>query len=85
MNNPTKSICYEIRVRGQLSQTLLGGFPGLRGEIQGAETVLIGTLPDRAALHGLLAQIEAFCLELIELRTCGGDPASGPARGAGGA
>ncbi|MGW0630096.1 hypothetical protein [Streptomyces sp. NPDC002758] len=74
MNNPTKSACYEIRVRGQLSQTLLGAFPRLHAEIQGAETLLVGMLPDQAALHGVLAQIEALCLELIELRRCGGAP-----------
>ncbi|MFJ5899357.1 hypothetical protein ACIQFZ_28700 [Streptomyces sp. NPDC093064] len=71
MNNPSKSTCYEIRVRGHLSQTLLGAFPGLHAEIRGGETLLLGTLPDQAALHGVLAQIEALCLELIELRTCG--------------
>jgi hypothetical protein len=58
---------YEIRVRGQLSETLLGAFPGLRAEAQGAETVLAGTLPDQAALFGVLAQIEALGLELLEV------------------
>jgi hypothetical protein len=58
---------YEIRVRGRLSETLLGAFPGLRAEMQGAETVLAGMLPDQAALHGVLAQIEALGLELLEV------------------
>lgn len=56
---------YEIRVRGQLSKTLLGAFPDLRAEVQGAETVLAGALPDQAALFGVLAQIEALSLELL--------------------
>jgi hypothetical protein len=30
--------------------------------------VLTGPLPDQAALHGVLAQIEALGLELLELR-----------------
>ncbi|MEV6057195.1 hypothetical protein [Streptomyces sp. NPDC052107] len=81
MNKPTKSACYEIRVRGQLSQTLLGAFPGLHAEIEGGDTLLIGTLPDQAALHGVLAQIEALCLELVELRSCGGAPAGSRVRG----
>ena len=59
---------YEIRVRGHLSETLLGAFPGLRGEAQGAETVLSGELPDQAALYGVLAHIEALGLELLEVR-----------------
>jgi hypothetical protein len=30
--------------------------------------VLTGALPDQAALHGVLAQVEALGLELLELR-----------------
>jgi hypothetical protein len=30
--------------------------------------VLTGALPDRAALHGVLAEIEALGLELLEVR-----------------
>ena len=59
---------YEIRVRGHLSETLLAAFPGLHGEAQGADTVLSGDLPDQAALYGVLAQIEALGLELLEVR-----------------
>ena len=68
MFEPPGSVCYEIRVRGQLGKTLLSAFPGLRARADGAETVLIGALPDQAALHGVLAQIEALGLELLELR-----------------
>ncbi|MEZ0365145.1 hypothetical protein ACAG26_15800 [Mycobacterium sp. pUA109] len=59
---------YEIRVRGQLSATMLAAFPALNAEVQGAETVLTGGLPDQAALYGVLAQIEALGLELLEVR-----------------
>ncbi|HEY2656033.1 MAG TPA: hypothetical protein VGI55_09605 [Solirubrobacteraceae bacterium] len=59
---------YEIRVRGHLSETLLAAFPALRGEAQGSDTVLSGELPDQAALYGVLAQIEALGLELLEIR-----------------
>ena len=68
MDEPARTACYEIRVRGQLSETLLGAFPGLRAQAQGAETVLTGEITDQAALHGVLAQIEALGLELLELR-----------------
>jgi hypothetical protein len=37
-------------------------------ELQGSETVLTGLLEDRSALFGVLAQIEALGLELLELR-----------------
>jgi hypothetical protein len=59
---------YEIVVRGLLSETLLAAFPMLRTEAQEAETVLTGTLADQAALYGVLFQIEALGLELIEVR-----------------
>ena len=59
---------YEIVVRGLLSETLLAAFPTLSAEAHGAETVLAGTLADQAALYGVLAQIEALGLELIDVR-----------------
>jgi hypothetical protein len=59
---------YEIRVRGLLGETLLSAFPGLHGESRAGETVLAGELPDQAALHGVLARIEALGLELLEVR-----------------
>jgi hypothetical protein len=48
---------YKIRVRGILSETLLGAFPGLHAQARGSQTVLVGPLPDQAALHGVLAWI----------------------------
>jgi hypothetical protein len=55
-------------VRGQLGETMRSAFPGLQAEQRGADTVLTGTLPDQAALYGVLAEIEALGLELLELR-----------------
>jgi hypothetical protein len=37
-------------------------------EVEGSDTVLTGSLPDRSAVFGVLAQIEALGLELLELR-----------------
>jgi hypothetical protein len=68
MAEPTASTRYEIRVRGLLSATLLEAFPGLHAEAQGRDTVLAGALPDQAALHGVLGQVEALGLELLEVR-----------------
>ena len=59
---------YEIRVRGRLGGTFRPAFPGLRARTQGNDTVLSGSLADRAALYGVLAMIETLGLELIELR-----------------
>jgi len=68
------AVYYEIRVRGVLSQTKLGAFPDLRATAGGAETVLAGGLPDQAALFGVLAEVEALGLELLEVRQKEGWP-----------
>jgi len=59
---------YRIRIRGRLGETMRSAFPALRAQASGDDTVLTGPLPGRAALHGVLAQIEALGLELIEVR-----------------
>ena len=59
---------YEISVRGHLGETMRSAFPALRAQPRGPDTVLIGALPDQAALHGVLAEIDALGLELLEVR-----------------
>jgi hypothetical protein len=71
MDEVPGSVCYEIRVSGLLGGMLLDAFPGLRAQTHGTETVLSGPLADQAALYGLLAQIEALGLELLEVRRAG--------------
>jgi hypothetical protein len=58
---------YLIRINGHLGVTLLAAFPALAWKRQGPETVLTGML-DRPALHGVLAEIEALGLDLLEVR-----------------
>ena len=59
---------YQIRVRGHLGATMLRAFPALHVETEGEDTLLRGAVADQAALHGVLAQIEALGLELLEVR-----------------
>ena len=59
---------YTIRIRGRLGDTALSAFPSMECELKSGETVLTGSLEDRSALFGVLAQIEALGLELLELR-----------------
>jgi hypothetical protein len=59
---------YRIRVRGHLGETMRSAFPALQARASGGDTVLTGPLPDRAALYGVLAEIEALGLELLEVR-----------------
>jgi len=68
MDEHTKAARYEIRVRGTLGDLLLAAFPNLEEQVQLGETVLTGTLQDQAALFGVLAQIEALGLELLDVR-----------------
>jgi hypothetical protein len=57
----------EIRVRGRLGELFRSAFPSLQARMQDHDTVLSGVLPDQAALYGVLAQMEALNLELIEI------------------
>ncbi len=59
---------YEIYVRGHLGETMCSAFPALRAQPRGEDTVLAGALPDQAALYGVLAEIEALGLDLLEVR-----------------
>jgi hypothetical protein len=59
---------YTIRIRGRLGATALSAFPTMASELKGSETLLSGLLEDRSAVFGILAQIEALGLELLELR-----------------
>ena len=68
MNQRRNDAPYEIRIHGMLGGSLKEAFPGLIVREDHGETVLTGRLPDQAALHGVLAQIEALGLELIEIR-----------------
>ena len=59
---------YTIRIRGRLGATALSAFPTMVTELKGSETLLTGVLEDQSAVFGVLGQIEALGLELIELR-----------------
>jgi hypothetical protein len=58
---------YLIRIDGHLGVTLLSAFPALAPHHHGAHTVLTGLL-DRSALYGVLAEIDALGLDLLEVR-----------------
>ena len=67
---------YTIRIKGRLGATALSAFPSMVSELKGSETVLTGLLKDRSALFGVVAQIEALGLELLELRQVRATPTS---------
>jgi hypothetical protein len=59
---------YTIRINGRLGATALSAFPSMVSDLKGGETVLTGLLEDRSAVFGVLGQIEALGLELLEFR-----------------
>jgi hypothetical protein len=67
---------YAIRINGRLGATALSAFPSMASELRGSETLLTGVLEDRSALFGVVAQIEALGLELLELRQIRAAPPS---------
>lgn len=67
---------YSIRVEGHLGATSLAAFPEMVSQQRGSDCVLTGLLPDCSALFGILTQIEALGLELIEIRRLVPNPES---------
>jgi hypothetical protein len=61
------SAWYTIRINGHLGATMQSAFPALVSHLCGPETVLTGFL-DRSALYGVLAEVEALGLDLLEVR-----------------
>jgi hypothetical protein len=66
---------YMIRINGHLGATMLSAFPAMAPHHHGAHTVLTGLL-DRSALYGVLAEIDALGLDLLEVRQLTQDPKS---------
>ena len=61
------SVLYAIRINGHLGAMVLCAFPEMTAQRSGGDTVLTGVL-DRSALYGVLAEVEALGLDLVEVR-----------------
>jgi len=59
---------YEIRIAGVLPPEALLDFERLTASVEPIETVVHGPLRDKAALNGLLARLDAFGVEVLEVR-----------------
>ena len=70
---------YEIRVRGPIGPTIMQAFPTLGERRSGQDTILIGPLRDQSAVYGVIHQLEALGLQLLEIRgpDCGGAGTTG--------
>ena len=66
---------YEIRVGGPIGPTMMEAFPTLAATRSGRGTLLTGSLPDPSAMYGVISQLEALGLQLLEIRRLPtGDP-----------
>lgn len=63
-----ESLYYEIRVVGTLPPEALLDFERLSASVHQVETVVHGPLQDQAALHGLLARLQTFGVQILEVR-----------------
>jgi hypothetical protein len=59
---------YAFQIKGRLTPALKTALEPLEATDVPADTVLVGRVADRAAVHGFIARIEALGLELVELR-----------------
>jgi len=59
---------YEIRVAGVLDSRWGVWFNGLHIYVEGEETVITGSVPDQAAVYGLLTKVHDLGLCLISVR-----------------
>jgi hypothetical protein len=58
---------YQIVVNGRLSDRFASAFEGVVIEPRPGQTALVGDFTDQAQLHGLLARLRDFGIELVSV------------------
>lgn len=72
--DPDQPRIYRIRVKGHLGREWTDWFEGLTVTPQeDGDTVLAGSVPDQAALHGLLKKVRDLGLPLVSVCPVGPD------------
>lgn len=66
---------YEIRIQGQLDSSWRAWFGGLTvTPLANGETLIAGSLPDQAALHGILTKLRDLNLPILAVIRVPGAP-----------
>jgi hypothetical protein len=73
-------LTYELSFKGAASDTLAAAFEDCDVTTERGVTIVRRSVPDQAALHGLIARISALGLELLDVHSVI-DPASADSRG----
>lgn len=72
-------LCFEIRTKGRIDEHWSSWFEGLAiDHIAEEETVLIGKVPDQAALYGVPARLRDLGLALISPKSDDAGPTELP-------
>ena len=62
-------VSYKIRVQGHIGDSWSSWFEGMTiRHTEDGDTILRGTLPDEAALHGVLIKIRDLGLPLVSVK-----------------
>ncbi len=77
--NPDRPTVYRITVEGRLDESWLEWMDDMRMTVASTDdgppiTTLTGTLPDQAALQGILSRIGMLNLRLISVTEAGQNP-----------
>ncbi len=59
---------YEIRIRGRVGEVVASAFVGFDVSTRNVETVLSGPVADQADLFTVLARLQSFGFELVDVR-----------------
>ena len=60
-------VSYQIVIRGELSEPLVGPLEGMSVEVVGEESVLTGDILDQAQLQGALSWLTTLGVEIVSV------------------
>jgi hypothetical protein len=75
VDNADDPMVYQIRIKGHLGRQRIDWFAGLTITLEeDGNTLLVGSVIDQAALHGVLKKIRDLGMPLLSVNFVGTDP-----------